>query len=332
MDHGGLPYQLVSDIKLSIIIVNWNTGELLEQCLASLFGQDVQAPTEVIVVDNASSDDSIGMLRRRFPQVVVMENSENFGFTRANNRAIEKASGEYLLLLNPDTIIPDSSTLRHWLAFMDEHREAGVSGCRLAFPNGDHQVGDAGFRPTLGSVSNYALFLSKIFPPFKGVYLNHSPRGPCEVDWVCGADLLVRRSIIADVGSMDEDIFMYADDIEWGCRIRASGYKIYYLPTLTIIHYQGATGGIAMGKDNPSFVWFDNLRSLYGLYHKGQPIVLFDILFSINFLLRGVLYHLCYLRSKDPKTGVKAGLMWQYLRLAAGHAFKKGGRIGRRVR
>ena len=320
------------DIKLSTIIVNRNTGELLEQCLVSLFRQDVQAPTEVIVVDNASSDGSVEMVRRRFPQVAVMENSENLGFTRANNRAIERASGEYLLLLNPDTIIPNDRTLTGWLAFMDEHREAGASGCRLVFPNGDHQVGDAGFKPTLGSVSSYALFLSKIFPSFKGVYLNHAPRRPCEVDWVCGADLLVRRSIIADVGSMDEDIFMYADDIEWGCRIRASGYKIYYLPMLTIIHYQGATGGTAMGKDNPSFVWFDNMRSLYVLYHKRQPIVLFDILFSINFLLRGVLYHLCYLRSKDPKTGAKAGLMWQYLRLAAGHAFKNGGSIERRVR
>jgi GT2 family glycosyltransferase len=215
---------------------------------------------------------------------------------------------------------------------MDEHREAGASGCRLVFPNGDHQVGDAGFRPTLGSVSNYALFLSKISPSFKGVYLNHAPRGPCEVDWVCGADLLVKRSIIDDVGSMDEDIFIYADDVEWGCRIRASGYKIYYLPMLTIIHYQGATRGVAMEKGNPSFVWFDSMRSLYGLYHKGQPIVLFDILFSINFLLRGVLYHLWYLRSKDPGMGAKAGLMWQYLRLTAGRAFKNGGPIEQRVR
>lgn len=320
-------------LKLSVIVVNWNMGKLLGCCLDSLFSQDLPATFEVIVVDNASSDRSVEMVRQQFPQVTLMVNQENLGFTRANNRAIERASGEYVLLLNPDTIIPDSGTLTHWLAFMDEHREAGASGCRLVFPDGSRQVGDAGFRPTLGSVASYALFLSRISPFFKGIYLNyHHLVAPCEVDWVCGADFLVRRSIIADVGSMDEDIFMYADDIEWGCRIRASGYKVYYLPMITIIHYQGATGEAAMEKGNPSFVWFDNLRSLYGLYHKGQQIVLFDILFSINFLLRGVLYHLCYLRSKDPKTGAKAGLMWQYLRLAAGHAFKKGGRTERRVR
>jgi hypothetical protein len=322
----------VSDVKLSIIIVNWNTGELLQQCLASVFRQDLPAPAEIIVVDNASSDGSAEMLRRSFSQVTLMENSANLGFTKANNRAIERASGEYLLFLNPDTIIPHERTLTDWLAFMDEHREAGASGCRLVFPNGDHQVGDAGFKPTLGSISNYALFLSKMSPSFKGVYLNHSPRRPYEVDWVCGADLLVRRSVINDVGPMDEDIFMYADDVEWGCRIRASGYKIYYLPTLTIIHYQGATGGVAVEQGNPSFVWFDNMRSLYRFYHKGQPIVLFDILFSINFLLRGVLYYLCYLRSKDPEMGAKAGLMRQYLRLTVGHAFKSGGRIERQVR
>ena len=260
----------------------------------------------MIVVDNASSDRSVEMVRREFPLVTLMVSPENLGFTRANNRAIERASGEYVLLLNPDTTILGTHTVMGWLSFMDKHQDAGASGCKLVFPDGTHQVGDAGFRPTLASVASYALFLSRISPFFKGVYLNyHRLDAPCEVDWVCGADLLVRRSIIVDTGLMDEDIFMYADDVEWGCRIRSSGCKIYYLPISKIIHSRAQRRATKEG--TPSFAWFENMRHLYGLYHKGQPIMLFDILFSINFLLRGVLYHLCYLKSKDPGTGAKAG-------------------------
>lgn len=315
-------------LKLSVIVVNWNMAKLLGRCLDSLFSQDLPAAFEVIVVDNASSDRSVEMVRREFPLVTLMVSPENLGFTRANNRAIERASGEYVLLLNPDTTILGTHTVMDWLSFMDKHQDAGASGCKLVFPDGTHQVGDAGFRPTLASVASYALFLSRISPFFKGVYLNyHRLDAPCEVDWVCGADLLVRRSIIVDTGLMDEDIFMYADDVEWGCRIRSSGRKIYYLPSLKIIHLQGATAATKEGA--PSFAWFENMRHLYGLYNKGQPIILFDTLFFINFLLRGVLYHLRYLKSKDPGTGAKAALMWQYLRLAAGHALKKSGRIER---
>ena len=317
-------------MKLSVIVVNWNMTELLGRCLDSLFSQDLPVPFEVIVVDNASSDRSVEMVPQQFPQVTLMVNQENLGFTRANNRAIERASGEYVLLLNPDTIILGNHTVMDWLSFMDKHQDAGASGCRLVFPDGSHQVGDAGFRPTLGSVASYALFLSRISPSFKGIYLNYRRLdAPCEVDWVCGADLLVRRSIIADTGLMDENIFMYADDIEWGCRIRSSGHKVYYLPSLNIIHLQGATAATAAKEGTPSFAWFENMRRLYGLYNKGQPIILFDTLFLINFLLRAFLYRLAYLKSRDPKTGEKACLMWRYFRLAATHALKNGGRTER---
>jgi hypothetical protein len=317
-------------LKLSVIVVNWNMEKLLGRCLDSLFSQDIPADFEVIVVDNASSDRSVEMVRQEFPQVTLLVNSENLGFTRANNRAIERAAGEYVLLLNPDTIILGNHTVMDWLSFMDKHQDAGASGCRLVFPDGGHQVGDAGFRPTLGSVASYALFLSRISPFFKGIYLNyHHLDAPCEVDWVCGADLLVRRSIIADIGPMDEDIFMYAEDVEWGCRIRSSGHKIYYLPSLNIVHLQGATAAAATKEGTPSFVWFENMRRLYRLYNKGQPIILFDTLFFINFLLRAFLYRLAYLKSRDPKTGEKACLMWRYLRLAVIHALKNSGRIER---
>ncbi len=309
-------------MKLSVIVVNWNTEELLGRCLASLFSQDLPVPFEVIVVDNASTDGSADMVRRRFPQAQVMVSRENLGFTRANNLALERASGEYVLLLNPDTIIPDSRTLAAWLHFMDEHPEAAASGCRLVFPDGSHQVGDAGFKPTLKSVASYALFLSKLFPSLKTVYLNSDGlRAPLEVDWVCGAGFLVRRSILPQVGMMDENIFMYADDVEWGCRMRSFGCKVFYLPALSIIHLQGATGGAAR-EGPPSFAWLENMRSLYARYNGGKAVAVFDILFSVSFFLRAVSYYLRFLASGDTRMKEKGRRMGEYLRLVLRHLFK----------
>ena len=309
-------------MKLSVIVVSWNTEGLLGPCLTSLFSQDLTVPFEVIVVDNASTDGSADMVRRRFPQAEVMASPENLGFAKANNLALERASGEYVLFLNPDTIIPDSRTLPAWLHFMDGRPEAAASGCRLIYPEGSHQVGDAGFRPTLKSVAGYALFLSKLFPSVKTVYVNRGGlKDPLEVDWVCGAGLLVRRSIIPEVGKMDENIFMYAEDVEWGCRMRDFGHKVFYLPGLSIIHLQGATERAAK-EGPPSFAWLENMRSLYARYNRGKSVVTFDVLFSIGFFLRAASYYLGFLASGDAGMKEKGARMGQYLRLVLRHLFK----------
>ena len=308
-------------MKLSVIVVNWNTEELLGRCLASLFSQDLPVPFEVIVVDNASTDGSADMVRRRFPQAEVMASPENLGFARANNLALERAGGEYVLLLNPDAIIPDNRTLAAWLRFMDGRPEAAASGCRLVFPDGSHQVGDAGFRPTPKSVASYALFLSRLFPSLKTIYVNRGGlKDPLEVDWVCGAGLLVRRSIIQEVGKMDENIFMYAEDVEWGCRMRDFGHKLYYLPDLSIIHLQGATERTAK-EGPPSFAWLENMRSLYARYSRGKSVATFDLLFSVSFFLRAASYYLGFLASGDAGMKEKGRRMGQYLRLVLRHLF-----------
>ena len=138
---------------------------------------------------------------------------------------------------------------------------------------------------------------------------------------MCGADFLVRRSIIPKVGKMDENIFMYADDVEWGCRMRACGHKVFYLPALSIIHLQGATRKTAK-EGPPSFAWLENMRSLYGRYSGGKGIVLFDVLFSVSFFLRATFYYLGFLVSRDATMKEKGRRMRQYLRLVLGHLFK----------
>ena len=264
----------------------------MEECLDSFLPGDLGISSEVFLVDNGSTDGSLERIRRRFPSVLVVENGENLGFARANNRAIAMARGEYVLLLNPDTLIPDKAIFRTWTDFMDRHPATGASGCRLVFPDGSHQVGDAGFRPGIISAFNFAFFLSRLFPlRFKGLFLS-SPSGTHEreVDWICGADLLMRRSILIDTGLLDEEIFMYAEDVEWGCRIRSLGHMVYYLPWLTIVHLQGMSLGRKRGRQKTPVLWLQNLRRLFEGYNRHVPLWCFDLILAAGYFLRAALY------------------------------------------
>lgn len=309
-------------MRLSVIIVNWNSEEFLIPCLESIFDKNPGFDHEVILVDNASTDNSVKRVKEKFNQIKIIENEENIGFTKANNKGIKASNGEYILLLNPDTIIVDDNLFERWTDFMDNHPEAGASGCRLIYPDGTHQVGDAGYRPSLKTIINFSFFMSLISPKFKGLFINYKGlNDPVEVDWICGADFLIRRSIIDRVGLMNEDIFMYADDIEWGCRIRSYGYKVYYLPHMKIIHLQG---GSAKKRDDVevfSFQWLKNIRLLYSLYNKNQPLFLYDFFISAGFILRGFLYYTHYLLSRRNDKRIKARNMFRYFKFSISSMF-----------
>jgi GT2 family glycosyltransferase len=303
-------------MKLSIIIVNWNTKDLLRQCLASLFSRELGMGCEVIVVDNASSDGSASMVEQDFPAVMLLQNTANVGFAKANNQAVKLARGEYILLLNSDTIIGDNGIFRLWTAFMDEHPEAGASGAKLVFQDGGHQVGDAGYKPSLASVFNYTFFLSRLSPlRRKGLFLSYATLpDTIEVDWISGAAFLVRRSILDRTGLLNEDIFMFAEDIEWGCRIRSYGYKVYYLSFLEIVHLQGAS--TAKQKDQRSFsvMWLKNVRRYYRACNPRQPLLFYDSLTSAGFLMRTAIYSLFFLLTGKPRARQKALRMFHYFR------------------
>jgi GT2 family glycosyltransferase len=298
----------MNECRLSIIIVNWNTQELLRQCLGSIYDEVERLGFEIIVVDNASSDGSVDMVRKVFPRVRLIRNTQNVGFARANNQAMRGAQSTYLLLLNSDTLIKQGGLFEEWLDFMDRHPHTAASGCRLVFPDGSHQVGDAGFKPSLATVRNYAFFLSRISPSgFPGLFLSfHSLRAPIEVDWVCGAALLVRQSIIGNVGMLDESQFMYAEDVEWGCRIRSHGYSIHYLPHLEIVHIQGASSKKQETDKGVSVLWLSNLRSLFALYHGSRGLFLYDLMLFFGFLMRTVFYYLDYLRGANENLRTKS--------------------------
>lgn len=229
---------------LSIIIVNWNTRQLLLDCLQSVFASNTTYAFQVIVVDNASTDDSVNAVRTNFPQVRLLLNDENLGFSRANNRAIKASTSRYVLLLNSDTQIqPD--TLQTMLSYMDAHPRVGAAGCKVLLPDGRLDPACKRGFPTPFAAMAYMLGLPRLFPKsptFNHYHLGHlHPDQEHPVDCITGAFMLVRRQTINQVGMLDERYFMYGEDIDWCYRIKAHNWEIRYTPRTQITHYKGGS-------------------------------------------------------------------------------------------
>lgn len=229
-------------MKLSVIIVNYNVSCFLEQALNSVYKALRNVEGEVYVVDNNSVDNSLAMLEAKFPQVHVIANKENVGFARANNQAIRISTGEYVLLLNPDTVV-EEDTFEKCIRFMDETPDAGGLGVKMVNGKGEFLPESKRGLPS-PAVSFYKLFgLSKLFPKSKRfgayhlTYLSNDEIHSVEV--LAGAFMLMRRSVLDKVGLLDEDYFMYGEDIDLSYRILKGGYKNYYFPETRIIHYKG---------------------------------------------------------------------------------------------
>ena len=229
-------------MDLSVIIVNYNVKHFLEQCLHSVQKAVRNIEAEIFVVDNNSVDGSAELLRDKFPNIILVENKENVGFSKANNQAIKRSSGKYILLLNPDTVV-EEDTFEKVIGFMDQHPDAGGLGVKMIDGKGIFLPESKRGLPTPW-VAFYKIFgLSRLFPSSKvfGRYhlsfLNEDEIH--EIDVLAGAFMLLRRETIEKVGVLDETFFMYGEDIDLSYRIQLAGYKNYYYPETTIIHYKG---------------------------------------------------------------------------------------------
>ena len=231
-------------MDVSIVIVSYNTRELTIQTIESVFRSQTRYAYEIIVVDNHSSDGSVEALQSRFPEVRIIANNENVGFSRANNQGIRLAKGRYVLLLNSDTIV-NEGTLETMIRFMDEHPHVGASGCKVVLPNGSLDKACRRGFPTPSASFYYAFGIAKMFPKcprFNQYQLTHlDPDQDYPVDCLVGAFMLVRREAIEQVGLLDEDYFMYGEDVDWCYRIKQAGWEIYYYPYTQIVHYKGAS-------------------------------------------------------------------------------------------
>lgn len=253
--------------SISIVIVSYNTRDLLRKCLRSILETADERfcpsglPIEIIVVDNASSDGTISMLQREFPDVQVIANAENVGFAEANNQGITIAKGDYILLLNPDTeMLPGA--LAALVHFMDMHPEAGAVGPRLLNADKTLQPSCHAFPNLLG----HFIDIAELYRFFK-VIQRFRPGGnhtqTCAVDWVTGACVLLRREAISQVGLLDEDYFLYAEEMDWCYRARELGWLTYFTPQAEVIHVGGGSSGETRGA-----LIVELYRSLYLFYHK----------------------------------------------------------------
>lgn len=230
-------------MDVSIIIVNWNTKELLRDCLDSVYRQTSDIHFETIVIDNASTDSSIEMVKRDFPQVVLIENSQNKGFAAGNNQGMAIARGRYVLLLNSDTVILDGA-IQKTLSFADRKPVAAVIGCRVLNPDRTLQLTCFMF-PGLLNLILSSTYLYKVFPKsrfFGRERMSWWDRSEVrEVEVVTGCFMLVRREAMEQVGLMDEGYFMYAEETDWCYRFHRAGWKNLFFPGAEIIHLGGGS-------------------------------------------------------------------------------------------
>ena len=218
-------------MDLSIIIVSWNTSALLLQCLDSIYQTGSRLAFEVIVVDNGSPDDSVSLVEKHYPAVMLIRNTQNLGFARANNQGLQIGKGRYFLLLNSDTIVPPGA-LEALIGTADAEPTVGVVGPKLLNMDGTLQRSWASFP------SFWSEVVGKNFP-----FRTPVPNRPntFDVDWIMGACMLVRRETLNDVGKMDEDYFFYSEETDWCFRIKKKNWKIWYITHAEIFHLGGGS-------------------------------------------------------------------------------------------
>lgn len=287
-------------MKLSIIIVNYNVKYFLEQCLCSVRAAVSGLEAEVFVVDNHSTDGSVAYLRPRFPEVVFIENSDNPGFAKANNQAIRQCTGEYVLLLNPDTVIGEES-IRSLCFFLDEHPEAGGVGVKMLDGHGVFLPESKRSFPSPW-VSFCKIFglsklrtNSRIFARYSLPYLDADKQHSVEV--LAGAFMMLRHEALDKIGLLDEDFFMYGEDIDLSYRIVQAGYKNYYLPE-RILHYKGESTKQGDAKYVKAF--YGAMLIFYRKYYP-QSGWLMRFFISLAVLLKGLFAFLL------PRSGKKKG-------------------------
>lgn len=254
-----------SAIKLSIVIICWNDLRVIGNCLHSIYSCTQSTRLEVVVSDNGSNDCSVDFIRQTYPKVRVLQNGTNLGFAKGNNAGIRKSQGQYVLILNPDTIVHEGS-LEKLVEFADRHPEAGAFGCRVLNPDGSYQV-SARLFPTiwrswlaafylrrLASISN--IFAMDMYPGWRG----DSER---PVDWQSGCCVMFRGNLLEELGGFDEQFFYHFEEVDLCRRVRSAGYPILFTPEATITHL----GGQSVGRFPIRFA-IERYRSRYKYFYK----------------------------------------------------------------
>ena len=278
-------------ISLTVVVVSYNTRELLRDCLLSIL-QHAPAGTEVIVVDNASTDGSAELVRTEFPTVRIIANTRNLGYPKAVNQGLGLGSGDYFLVLNADVRLT-RGTVKALSTYMEAHTHVGIAAPANVTPEGEslltvhHDV-------TLGREILRNLFFTDIWRyRICGRAIARRLRSPTVVDWVTGSCLMVRREVLETVGGMDNAVFMYGEEYDWQLRARKAGWEIHFVPQATVVHHESASAGRKWRTERYRVV----TRSTYYFYVKhhgwgGLPVLVFAHVIGsgLRLVMSGILY------------------------------------------
>jgi N-acetylglucosaminyl-diphospho-decaprenol L-rhamnosyltransferase len=240
--------------RLTTIVVNWNTVDLLDDCLRSIVeSTPIDVDNEIIVVDNASADGSVAHLAASWPDVQVIVNAENVGFCRANNQAIRISTAPFLLLVNSDARL-ETDGIATLLGYFERDERAAVVGPRLVYGDGSFQRWTAGQSPRLRSMANYLLGIERMAPSRPragGLYLARDTASPFRPGWVSSAVMALRRTAVDEIGPLDERIFVYMDDVDICQRATDAGWNVWYAADTTATHFMGGSAKRATGRASP---------------------------------------------------------------------------------
>ena len=275
-------------LDATISIVNWNTSDELRECLHSVLSQDGSVTFEVIVVDNASTDGSPDIIRAEFgDKVILIANTNNRGFGAAHNQAIERSTGRYVFILNPDSRILHGDVLRRMVDYMDANPDIGILGPKILNPDGSLQFSARRFPPMFAGIFRHTI-LGKLFPKNKFVreyLMTDIPHDQImDVGWLSGSALMARRKTFEQIGGFDERFFMYCEDVDWCKRAHDAGWRVVYYPEVEVSHRIGAASD-----KNPIEMIKQHHRSmlLYFLKHNSRsPKVLLTPLVLIALWMR----------------------------------------------
>jgi GT2 family glycosyltransferase len=317
-------------LDVSVIIVNWNAVEFLRDCLSSILEAADDLGLEVLVVDNASTDGSVALVNEEFPWVRLIANQENVGFARAVNLGLKMAEGEHLLILNPDVVLGPKSIAK-MSHFLEARGDAGGVSPRLVDSGGALQTL---FYPRWQSLPKVALFYTRLSTlSYQSRYLRawfnekslpDSSHGYAEVEQLPGACFMTTKSVLARVGPMDERFFMWFEDVDWSYRAKQAGYRLYYLPTATVVH----TGGYSLRQWDRSRIRRQFVLGLYLYFqkHRGRRVAnLVRLIMGVDALVE-IPYHVIKLLFRPTTANIQSiqqelALVSFILRLAriAGH-------------
>lgn len=281
-------------IVLTIIIVNWNNKDILQDCLNSIYHTHSVSKYEIIVVDNHSEDNSVELINSKFPDVVLLENDKNLGFTRANNQAIKIARGNYILLLNNDTVVTNTYCFDRMIELMEKNSQIGILGCKLLYPDGTLQSCGESFPSVWGIFKSQILF-TKTYKRF-----GKNQQGDNyfkEIDFICGACLMTRKEILDQVGLFKEKYFMYGEDVEFCYRVHKAGYDIGVLTDESIIHLHSKS----TEKNLTEMLYHsitNDLKNLRMLHHSKLEVLFAKIFHLIGILIRAFL--VIFRKGKKP--------------------------------